>query len=53
MSDYANVSRSAVTLASGRPLAPGETGKPNLKDPHDQALVDDGVLVKAEQEAKS
>ena len=49
MSDeYVNVSRTAVTLASGRPLAPGEADKINPKDPHDQALVDDGLLLKAE-----
>jgi hypothetical protein len=50
---HVNVSRSAVTLSSGQPLAPGETGEPNLKDPHDKALVDDGLLAKAEKEAKA
>ena len=48
MSEFVNVSRSALTLASGQPLAPGETGEPNLKHPHDQGLVDDGSLVQAE-----
>lgn len=48
MSDYVNVSRAAVTLASGRPLAPGEADQIDPKDPHDQGLVNDGLLVVAE-----
>jgi hypothetical protein len=46
--DYRNVRRTAVTIASGRPLAPGEAARIDLDDPHDKALVDDGALVKAE-----
>lgn len=36
------------TLASGRPIAPGDTVPAeavDLKDPHDQALLDSGVLI--------
>jgi len=46
--EYVNVSRHAVTLASGRPLAPGEADKIDLKHPNDKGLVDDGSLVQAE-----
>lgn len=51
--EYVNVSRGALTLASGQPLAPGEKGEPNLKDPNDRGLVDDGALVKAEKKEAS
>jgi hypothetical protein len=46
--DYRNSSDHAVTLASGRPLAPGDDGPADLKDPHDKRLIDDGVLVPVE-----
>lgn len=45
---YVNVARHAVTLASGRPLAPGEDGQIDPKHPNDKGLVDDGSLVPAE-----
>jgi hypothetical protein len=43
--DYRNRETHAVTLASGRPLAPGETSPLNLDDPHDQALLEQGSVV--------
>ncbi len=39
-----NALRHPVTLASGRPLAPGDQTDADLSDPHDSQLVDDGVL---------
>jgi hypothetical protein len=38
-----------VSLASGRPLAPGEEGKADLRDPHDQALMDAGHLIQVDE----
>jgi hypothetical protein len=49
MPAYRNASTHAVTLASGRPLAPGEDAPTDLKDPHDQQLAADGALTKVEQ----
>jgi hypothetical protein len=46
--DWTNVSGSAQTLASGRPLAPGETAESDMTDPHDRALRDEGHLVPTE-----
>lgn len=46
--EYRNIGLHAVSLASGTPLAPGDTGIPDLKDLHDKALVDDGALVPVE-----
>jgi hypothetical protein len=48
--DYRNRETHAVTLASGRPLAPGDaapltTDEPGDVDPHDQGLLDEGSLV--------
>lgn len=53
--DWTNVSSHAVTLASGRPLAPGDHAECDMKDEHDKALRDSGQLVKTEteKEAKS
>lgn len=51
--DWTNVSSHAQSLASGRPLAPGESAPCDMKDPHDQALRDAGALVKTESEEKS
>lgn len=50
MSDDTHLNRAThpVSLASGRPLAPGDTGAPDLDDPHDKALVDDGTLIAIE-----
>lgn len=48
MDSYTNVSTHAQPLASGRVLAPGETADLDLKDPHDELLVTDGILVKTE-----
>jgi hypothetical protein len=49
MSDkYLVVGDHADTLASGRPIAPGETlpaSAVNPKDPNDQRLLDGGVLI--------
>jgi hypothetical protein len=57
MDEYRNVTLRPVPLASGRVLAPNETaaltaldGDADSVDPQDQALVDDGVLVQAEQD---
>lgn len=48
--EWVNASLHAVTLASGRPLAPGESAACDMKDPHDQALRDSDPLqlIKAE-----
>lgn len=46
--DYVNVSRAPATLASGRVLAPGETGPADMRDDHDKALRDDGTLLKTD-----
>lgn len=46
--EWVNVSTHAVTLASGRPLAPGERAACDMKDPHDQALADAGHLIPAD-----
>lgn len=43
--EYRNRLTHAVTLASGRPLAPGDAGPINLDDPHDQGLLDEGSLI--------
>lgn len=48
MADYINASDHPVPLASGRVLAPGEAGEPDLRDPQDKALRDDGTLIKAD-----
>lgn len=50
---WTNVSSHPVTLASGRPLAPGEHADTDMKDPHDKGLRDSGQLIKTEKEAKS
>jgi hypothetical protein len=47
--EWTNVSTHAVTLASGRPLAPGESAPCDMKHPTDQASRDDGSLVKTEK----
>lgn len=49
MDEYRNVTLRPVPLASGRVLAPSETAELDLDtiDPQDQALVDDGTLLKA------
>jgi hypothetical protein len=52
-SEWTNVSTTPQSLASGRPLAPGESAACDLTDPHDVALRDAGHLVKSEKEAKS
>jgi len=49
MTAYLNVSRHAVTLASGTPLAPGEVGEPDFTTEHDRALKDDGSLLRASE----
>jgi hypothetical protein len=46
--EWTNVSSGPVTLASGRPLAPGEHGPSDMKHPHDQGLRDGGLLVEHE-----
>jgi hypothetical protein len=52
--EWVNASTHAVTLASGRPLAPGDRAACDMKDPHDQALRDAGHLIQADdREAKS
>lgn len=48
--DYVNVSRAPVPLASGQVLAPGEAGPANMRDDHDKALRDDGALLKSDTE---
>lgn len=45
---WRNVSSHAQPLASGRLIAPGELCSPDLDDPHDLALTEDGSLVQAE-----
>lgn len=52
MSEFRNVSAHAQPLASGRLVAPGDTCKPNLKDPHDKSLADAGDLVPVETKKK-
>lgn len=50
MGAYKNVRLAAQDLASGRVIAPGEVvgaRDVDLKDPHDAALVADGVLIEA------
>lgn len=45
-SKYRHVGRTPIVLASGRPVAPGDTvGNVDPKDPDDRAAIDDGVLV--------
>lgn len=39
------VGASPTVLASGRPVAPGETVDTPLTDPHDQQLHTDGLLI--------
>lgn len=51
--DWTNVSGSAQSLASGQPLAPGESGPSDMSDPHDKALRDAGHLVPTETEEKT
>jgi hypothetical protein len=46
---YVNASGHPITLASGAPLAFGEPGEPDLNDRHDKALVDDGLLIQADE----
>jgi hypothetical protein len=49
MAEYRNVTNHAITLASGRPLAPGDKASVDLNDnPYDKALVDEGHLAKVE-----
>lgn len=53
---WVNVSDHAVTLASGEPVdALGGHARTDMKDPHDKALRDDGLLIPADdaKEAKS
>lgn len=53
MGAYKNVRLTAQDLASGRVVAPGEIVSArdvDLKDPHDAALVADGLLIEAEVE---
>lgn len=51
--EWTNVSSHAVTLASGRPLAPGESAPCDMKTPNDKALRDGGHLVKTETEKEA
>jgi hypothetical protein len=50
---YVNTTDHALPLASGRVLARGEDAPVDVKskdaDPQDQALVDDGSLLKTEE----
>ena len=39
------VGASPTVLASGHPVAPGETVSTPLTDPHDQQLHQDGLLI--------
>lgn len=48
ITEWLNRSTHSETLASGQPLAPGETGISDMTDPHDQALRDSGVLIDVE-----
>lgn len=49
---YVNASGHGITLASGRPLASGDSGPADPKDPHDQALIGEGQLVKVDKPSK-
>lgn len=53
---YTNTSVHAQDLEGGRMLAPGESAelsKDALKEPHNAALVEDGVLVHFDEPDKS
>lgn len=49
MDTHRNRETHAVSLASGRSLAPGETGSPDPGDPHDKALLDAGSFVEVDE----
>lgn len=52
--EWVNVSDHAVTLATGEPLeAHGGRAVTDMSDPHDKALRDSGLLIKADTEEKS
>lgn len=54
MTEFRFVGGHTADLASGRVVAPGETVKlteDELKEPHNQRLVDEGLLLKAERPA--
>lgn len=50
MRDYRNVDAHVHSLASGRPVAPGDTCQPDPDSTHDQALIVSGALIPAETE---
>lgn len=47
-----NVSRAPVQVASGRFVAPGSSELIDPNDPHDLALLNEGVFVYVETDAK-
>lgn len=51
-SEWINSTSSAVTLASGQSLGPGERGIADMQDDHDKGLRDDGSLIKADPPSK-
>lgn len=53
--EYKNVGSHVHDLADGRMLAPGETvmlDEDAVRDPHNEALLADGVLIGTEKEAE-
>jgi hypothetical protein len=49
---YVNAAGHGLTLASGRPLGAGDSGPANPEDPHDKALIAEGLLVKVDKPKK-